>query len=97
LSINSLALSPVDANILFTGTGSTSSLAGEGSPGFGVVRSTDGGDIWTVLAEATFTGRRINSIVPTGLDDGNVVLAATRLDGGGVFRSTDLGSSFTRL
>ena len=91
LSINSLAINPVDANILFAGTGSTSSLAREGSPGFGVARSIDGGDTWTVLATSTFAGRQINSIVPTRLDHGNVVLAATLFDGGGVFRSTDLG------
>jgi len=99
LSINSLAISPVHANILFAGTGSTSSLAFEGSPGFGVARSTDGGDTWTVLAASTFAGRPINSIVPTGLKNGHVVLAATLRGGpgGGVFRSTDLGSSFTRL
>jgi hypothetical protein len=99
LSINSLAISPVDANILFAGTGSTSSFSLEGSPGFGVARSTDGGDTWTVLAASTFAGRPINSIVPTGLENDNVVLAATLRGGpgGGVFRSTDLGSSFTRL
>jgi hypothetical protein len=99
LSINALALSPVDATIVFAGTGSTSSLGFEGSPGFGVARSTDGGDTWTVLAASTFAGRPINSIVPTDLENGNVVLAATLFGdpGGGVFRSTDLGSSFTRL
>src|SRR5262249_38645152 len=99
LSINSLALSPVDTAIVFAGTGSTSSLGFEGSPGFGVARSTDGGDTWTVLAASTFAGRPINSIVPTDLENGNVVLAATLFGGpgGGVFRSTDLGNSFTRL
>ena len=43
LSINSLAISPVRSDTLFGGTGSTSSLAREGSPGFGVARSTNGG------------------------------------------------------
>jgi hypothetical protein len=95
LSINSLAISPVDPNTLFAGTGSTSSLASFGSPGFGVARSTDGGNTWTVLATSTFAGRRINSIVPTTLGSGNLVFAATLFDG--VFRSTDMGSSFTRL
>src|ERR1700736_4407441 len=77
LSIDSLAMSAVNPNTLFAGTGSTSSFASYGSPGFGVARSTDGGATWTVLAAATFTGRAITSIVPTTLSGGNVVLAAT--------------------
>ena len=66
-SINALALSPLDPNdgTIFAGTGSTSSYASDGSPGFGVARSTDGGATWQVLAVATFANRVINSIVPT--------------------------------
>src|SRR5215471_8997875 len=99
LSIDSLAMSPVNANTLFAGTGSTSSDQSYGSPGFGVARSTDGGTTWTVLAGATFTGRAITSIVPTSLvSGGNVVLAATlRGSLAGVCRSTDNGVSFTRI
>jgi hypothetical protein len=98
LSIKSLAMSPVDASILFAGTGSTTSFV-DGTRGFGVARSLDGGATWTVLAADTFVGQIINSIVPTELDSGNVVLVATQFEfvGAGVFRSTDLGSSFTRL
>jgi hypothetical protein len=100
LSISSLAVSPVNPHVLFAGTGSTSSLSFEGSPGFGVVRSTDGGRRWTVLAGNTFAGQVINSIVPTALEGGNVVLAAAGfglLAGGGVFRSVDMGDTFARL
>jgi hypothetical protein len=112
LSINSLAISPSNPNRLFAGTGSTSSHVLDGSPGFGVARSTDGGSTWEVFASDTFAGKRINSIVPTGLNaagnaagmagsDDEVVLAATwygasKTDGG-VYRSTDGGKTFTRM
>jgi len=75
LSISSLAISPVDPNTLFAGTGSISSLSFDGSTGFGVARSTDGGATWNVLAADTFAGQRIFKVVPTTLDGGNVVLA----------------------
>jgi hypothetical protein len=87
LPINSLAMSPVDSLTLFAGTGNTSSFggfssfSGFGSLGIGVARSTDGGTTWTLLAGSTFTGRAINSIVPTTVS--GAVLAATWLDGGG--------------
>jgi hypothetical protein len=97
LSINSLALSPMDARILFAGTGSTSSFGFDGIPGFGVARSTDAGRSWDVLAQDTLAGYPINSIVPTALDRGNVVLAANLYGGGGMFRSTDMGDSFVRI
>jgi hypothetical protein len=97
LSINSLAMSPVSPSTLFAGTGSTSSLSFRGSSGFGVARSTNFGATWIVLARSTFAGRRIDSIVPTQLSGGNVVLAATLFDRGGVYRSTDNGVTFTRI
>jgi hypothetical protein len=101
LSINSIAISPLDASTIFAGTGSTSSDAFEGSAGFGVIRSTNGGASWSILAGTTFAGRRINSIVPlartTGGLAGQVVLAATLFDGGGVYRSTNGGNSFVRV
>ena len=95
LPINSLAMSPVDSLTLFAGTGNTSSFDVFGSLGIGVARSTDGGTTWTLLARSTFTGRAINSIVPTTVS--GAVLAATWLDGGGVYRSTDNGVTFTRI
>lgn len=101
LSINSIAISPLNSSTIFAGTGSTSSDAFEGSPGFGVIRSTDGGTSWSILAGSTFAGRRINSIVPLARTTGGlacqVVLAATLFDGGGVYRSTNGGTTFARI
>jgi hypothetical protein len=96
LSIRSLAISPVNPNLIFAGTGSSSSLASLGSLGFGVARSTDGGDTWSIVSASTFTGKRITSIVPTALGGGNVVFASTDIGASpGVYLSTDGGDSFT--
>lgn len=96
-SIRSLAISPANPKWIFAGTGSTSAEAFEGSEGFGVARSTNGGSGWKVLAKSTFEGRVIVSIVPTAINKGKVVLAATLFDNGGVYRSIDKGTHFTRL
>jgi hypothetical protein len=97
LPIKSLAVSPVNSRTLFAGTGSTTSFNRFGSLGIGVARSTNGGETWKVVASSTFTGRAIQNIVPTTLNGGKVILAATWLDAGGVYRSTDNGDTFTRI
>lgn len=97
LSIASLAASPVNRNLLFAGTGSTSSDGGEGNPGFGITRSDDGGATWKALAADMFKDKRITNIVPTALDNGNLVLAANFYEKGGVYRSTNGGVQFERI
>src|SRR4051812_26587290 len=109
LSINSLAVSPVNSNTLYAGTGSVSSLATfVANPGIGLARSTDGGNTWALLASDTLARQNIRSVVPTALGGGNVVLVATEFaadpqykllngDAGGVYRSTDSGAHFTRI
>jgi hypothetical protein len=97
LAIRSLAMSPVNSNTLFAGTGSTSSFGRfQRTLGIGVARSLDGGTTWEVLARDTFIGRTITSIVPTTLNGGATVLAATwerdqasLANKGGVYMSTD--------
>lgn len=95
LPIKSLAISPINPQTLFAGTGSTTSFNRFGELGIGVARSTDGGATWEVFAGPTFTGRTIVSIVP--LSDGSTALAATWPDAGGVYRSTDNAVTFTQI
>jgi hypothetical protein len=107
LSIDSLAISPVDPNTLFAGTASLSADGGTGSSGYGIARSRDGGSTWQVLASDTLSNQRLHNIVPTRLAGGNVVLVASELSGspqtnsfltaGGVYRSSNNGASFTRI
>jgi hypothetical protein len=109
LSINSLAVSPVNPNTLFAGTGSVSSfIRFVANPGIGLARTTDGGATWTLLASNTLAGQNIRSVVPTTLDGGKVVLVGTEFsadpdfhimqrEAGGVYRSTDNGNSFVQI
>jgi hypothetical protein len=107
LDINSLAVSPLNPNVIYAGSGPTSSL-GTGASGFGIARSLDGGATWQVLGANVLAGQAIRSIVPTTLNGGQVVLAgslysgnSTLVDplapGGGVYRSTDGGVTWTQL
>ena len=108
LSIGALAFSPVNHNVLYAGTGNYSSLTRtsaslhpEGGQEVGVYRTTDGGDTWTHLGFDTFKGMRIQSIIPTALNGGQTVFAATTTargaGTGGVYQSDDSGNNWTRL
>jgi hypothetical protein len=93
MSLNSIAISPLDANTIFVGAGRVSSYASDGGVLFGIARSSDGGATWTVTS-TNVSGLNIRSIVPTQtlVNGSEVVLAGTS---GGVYRSTDGGASYT--
>lgn len=111
LAIDSVAFSPVNANVIYAGTGQVSSDFAGGNA-VGLYKSTDGGATWKILNPATaaspngiFTGLRILRVVPTPLNGGQTVFVATTdasTDAfgnptGGVYRSDDGGTSWTRL
>ena len=99
LSIASLAISPLDSNTLYAGTGSTSSGSLMGAEGFGVTRSTDAGKTWKLFGKALFQKIRLTSIVPTKLMENGkqVVLTANFHEGKGVYRSSDSGETFSQI
>ncbi len=95
LSLSSIALSPLDPNVIFIGSGLVSSLASNGGKQFGVAKSTDGGATWTV-GGPSLMDQNVRSIVPTKTMEGGqqVVLAGAT---GGVYRSVDAGATFTQI
>ena len=99
LSIGSLGVSPLDPNVLFAGTGITSSLEGAGSPGYGIARSKNGGATWQVEGGATLANQTVFRVVPTRMvhPTGQVILAATAGANGGIYRSVNGGLSYTRI
>ncbi|HEV3120478.1 MAG TPA: hypothetical protein VGY53_01180, partial [Isosphaeraceae bacterium] len=98
LSIGSIEYSPLDPthNTLYAATADVSAGFGDGEQQGLVLRSTDGGNTWSLLG-SSLVNQFVSNIAPTsqgtGLSD-QTVLAATS---GGVWRSTDGGQSFTKL
>ena len=100
LSSGAIAFAPNDSTYqtLYVGTGSFSSSGGDGTPGRGLLKTTDGGATWTNLNPGgIFTNRKIKSVVPTSLNGGDTLLIGTFDNGGGVYRSTNGGTNFTRI
>jgi hypothetical protein len=100
LSIGALDLdrSVADGETLVAGIGRFSSYARLGGARSGLLRTTNGGDSWTVL-DGNMRGKNISGVVARG----NVIVAAVdtadsfTCSNVGLFRSIDSGASFTRL
>ncbi|HKI64387.1 MAG TPA: OmpA family protein, partial [Burkholderiales bacterium] len=120
LAISSVAVSPLDSAgaavaagtpldelVIYAGTGSFSNYGSEGGAAVGLLRSSDGGESWSLVAGDDLGELRITSVVPTAQTtvDGQVVLVSTLskvvsgavVKTGGVFRSTDGGDSFAPM
>ncbi len=100
LAMGSIAIDPVNPEIIFAGTGEQH-FSSDSYYGCGVLRSEDGGATWTQLGESVFVRRgesnakisRINLDPSTaGNVAGITVLAASDF---GLYRSTDGGTTWT--
>ncbi|MBL8760223.1 MAG: hypothetical protein JNL50_02890 [Phycisphaerae bacterium] len=111
-AMGALALDPTNENIIYAGTGEAN-FANHSRPGQGILKSTDAGATWALLAKDTFAGRSISRLV-IDPDAPSVLYAGVTRAGGfpapaaakghplangprGVFRSLDAGVTWTHL
>ena len=96
-----MSLDPADTTdplTLLAGFGTQSSYGGVGSDRLGLLRTTDGGSTWSLVA-----GFPANRSVSGIAADGSTIVVAVNSAAGlatadmGVFRSTDSGTTFTQV
>jgi photosystem II stability/assembly factor-like uncharacterized protein len=79
-AIGALAIDPSDERVLYAGTGEAN-FANHSRYGLGLLKSTDAGATWTLLAEPTFAGRCFSSIVIDPRDTRVLYAGITRAGG----------------
>jgi len=89
LRVSAIALDPKNQGTIYVGTGD---FDGGDGPGFGLMRSKDGGATWINLGKAEFGNDHVSAIV-VDPEDPNIVTVATGRGSGGefVWRSTNGG------
>jgi hypothetical protein len=104
LSMGDIQFSLLDPsfNTLFASHARFSSGASDGGPLNGILRTTDGGSMWTQLGQTTFANLNIHRVLPTlrgsSLADQVVFAAANNgAGGGGLYRSPDGGDTWVRI
>jgi len=106
LAMGALAFSASNPNIVYAGTGE-GSFSNDSYGGGGLLKSTDGGTNWSLLAASTFARTGFNGVRVDPADPNIVVAATSRGVAGklgssipskpnrGLFRSTDGGTTWS--
>ena len=88
LGISSIVVDPTNTNTIYIGTGDRD---GGDAPGYGVWRSTDGGNNWS--ARNSGMGNRTVYEIIMNPSDSDIMVAST--SGGRIYRTTNGGASWT--
>lgn len=91
LSFSCVVVSPFSSNVIFAGSGDYN---GGNGPGFGVLKSVDGGATWQAYGKAEFGTESIRAILPHRAFP-NIVFATGGRNG--LFRSIDDGETWTKV
>jgi hypothetical protein len=107
LATGAVTFAPGDANVIYVGTGEP--VAGMAHTGLGILRSTDSGRTWLVLAATTFNRVAVKRLRVHPTNPGSVMAATLRGGGGrdangdirprsasGIWKSTDGGVAWSR-
>ncbi len=94
LSIGALSLDPGNADRLAAGIGRYSSFGIRGGELTGLLLSEDAGDTWTEINDPLLVGENISGVVLRG---DTIVASANFFSGGGLFRSTDNGATWSEI
>src|SRR5947207_5494564 len=92
LAIGAIAIDPKKHLVLYVGTGE-GNFSGDSYYGAGVLKTTDGGNVWTLLGKTTFKRARFSRIA-VNPETPATVFAATSF---GVYRSLDGGENWTQM
>ncbi|HZT40980.1 MAG TPA: hypothetical protein VFA07_02265 [Chthonomonadaceae bacterium] len=96
LQVSSIAIDPNNHNNVYVGTGDFPSF---GIYGFGLMKSTDGGNSWTNLGASQFGNCAVSSIA-IAPENSSIITVATgngTAGAGYVWRSTNGGSTWTKM
>jgi hypothetical protein len=91
LAIGALAIDPSNPQTLYAGTGE-GNFSLDSYYGSGILRTTNGGSSWTLLAATTFVGDRFSRLAITPGTPNRLFAAANS----GLWRSTDSGVDWTQ-
>jgi photosystem II stability/assembly factor-like uncharacterized protein len=93
LAISSMVYNSENKNIMYAGTGE--SYAGDGLPGAGIFKSTDGGNTWLQLPSTNNDNFKFVNRLCAHPDSGNIIYAVTNSDS--LYKTTDGGTTWVAL